>query len=126
MADALSRNYRVLTPPERFTLAIEAMARGDDAEFDRLQDTCPKLDYRHNDAEYRDRLQRGYLIALLACLNLRSHLALIRGADVFREQHRLYARGPTLVHVTRRCCIAGAGGRAPPLRRRHHGWAVPV
>ena len=27
MADALARNYAVLTPPERFTLTVEAMAR---------------------------------------------------------------------------------------------------
>ena len=97
MADPLARNYHVLTPAERFSLALEAMARGDDPEFKRLQDTCPKLLYEHNDAEYRDRLQRAYLIALLACLNLRPHLALIRGTVVFREQHKLYARGPTLV-----------------------------
>src|SRR4051812_11588559 len=70
------------------------MARGDDAEFDRLEDTCPKLDDRHNDAEYRERLQRSYTIALLMCVNLQKLLAVIRCSNVFIEQHRVYADGP--------------------------------
>ena len=97
MADPLSRNYAVLTPPERFALIVEAWARDDRDEADRLDDTCPKGDYRHNDAEFRDRMQRAYLIALLACLNLRGLLTTIRAGVIFKEQHRLYARGPTLV-----------------------------
>ena len=97
MADALSRNYAALTPPERFTLIVEAWARGDTAEADRLEDTCPKLDYRHNDAEFRDRLQRSYTIALLMSVNLQKLLALVRCSNVFIEQHRVYADGPKLV-----------------------------
>src|SRR4051812_30893982 len=83
MADALTRSYVVLTPPERFTLIVEAWARNDQAEADRLEDTCPKRDYRHNDAEFRDRLQRSYTIALLACVNLQKLLAVIRCSNVF-------------------------------------------
>jgi hypothetical protein len=97
VGDALSRNYTQLTGAERFTLMLEAMARGDEAEADRLEDSCPKLTYRHNDAEFRDRLQRSYVIALLACLNLQRLLAVVTAGVVFRDQHRLYARGPTLV-----------------------------
>ena len=97
VTDALGRNYTVLTPPERFALNVEALARGDEAEADRLEQTCPRLVYRHNDAEYRDRLQRSYTIALLACVNLQKLLALIRCSNVFIEQHRVYAAGPKLV-----------------------------
>jgi hypothetical protein len=89
-----SRNYRTLTAPERFALMVEALARDDQAEADRLEDSCPKLDYRHNDCEFRDRLQRSYTLALLACVNLQKLLAVIRCSNVFIEQHRVYADGP--------------------------------
>jgi hypothetical protein len=97
VADALSRNYATLTPPERFTLMVEALARDDQAEADRLEQTCPRFTYTHNDAEFRDRLQRSYTIALLACVNLQKLLAVIRCSNVFIEQHRVYADGPKLV-----------------------------
>jgi hypothetical protein len=86
-----------LTPPERFTLMVEALGRDDQPEADRLEDTCAKLYYRHNDVEFRDRLQRSYTIALLAMLNLQKLLAVIRCSNVFIEQHRVYAGGPTMV-----------------------------
>jgi hypothetical protein len=99
MADPLSRNYKELTAPERFVLTVEALARKDEVEADRLEDTCPKLTYSHNDAEFRDRLQRSYTIALLAMLNLQKHLAVIRCSNVLIEQHRVFAHGPTLAAV---------------------------
>jgi hypothetical protein len=95
--DPLKHHYACLTPAERFALTIEAMARGDEAEADRLEDACPKFDYRHNDAEFRDRMQRSYTIALLATVNLQKLLAVIRCSSVFVEQHRAYADGPKLV-----------------------------
>ena len=95
--DPLKNHYACLTPAERFALTVEAMARGDRAEADRLEDACPKLDYRHNDAEFRDRMQRSYTIALLAMVNLQKHLAVIRCSGVIVEQHRAYAEGPKLV-----------------------------
>jgi hypothetical protein len=94
-SDPLKHHYACLTPAER--LAIEAMARGDEKEADRLEDACPKLNYRHNDAEFRDRMQRSYTIALLAMNNLQKLLAVIRCSNVFVEQHRAYADGPKLV-----------------------------
>ena len=97
VADALGRCYWVLTPPERFALSVEAMARGDEAEADRLEDTCIKRTYTHNDAEFRDRLQRSYTIALLACVNLQKLLAVIRCSGVFVDNHREFAHPPTLV-----------------------------
>jgi hypothetical protein len=42
-------------------------------------------------------VQRAYLIVLMACLNLRALLSAVRAGVIFKEQHRLYARGPTLV-----------------------------
>ena len=95
-SDPLSRNYKTLTAPERFVLMVEALARKDEVEADRLEDTCEKLYYRHNDAEFRDRLQRSYTIALLAMVNLQKHLAVIRCSNVLIEQHKVFSHGPTL------------------------------
>jgi hypothetical protein len=61
--------------------------------------TCPRHTYTHNDAEFRDRVQRAYLIVLMACLNLRGMLTAVRAGVIFKEQHRLYARGPMLVET---------------------------
>src|SRR4051812_31292753 len=97
VADALTRSYVVLTPPERFSLMVEALARDDHTEADRLEDTCPKLNYSHNDWEFRDRLQRSYTIALLAWLNLQKLLAVIRCSGVLVDCHREFAHPPTLV-----------------------------
>src|SRR4030095_1027251 len=55
------------------------------------------MTYRMEDLEFRDRMKRSYTIALLVSVNLQKMLAMIRTALVFREQHRLYARGPILV-----------------------------
>jgi hypothetical protein len=36
-ADPMARQYEQLTAPERFALLVEAMARRDEAEADRLE-----------------------------------------------------------------------------------------
>ncbi len=41
-SDPLVRHYGSLTPAERFSLTVEAMARGDEKEADRLEDACPR------------------------------------------------------------------------------------
>jgi hypothetical protein len=48
-------------------------------------------------SEFRDRVQRAYLIALMAWGNLQKMMAVIRTSTVFKDQHKLYARGPTMV-----------------------------
>jgi hypothetical protein len=77
-SDPLKHHYACLTPAERFALTIEAMARGDENEADRLEDSCPRLTYSHADAKFQDRLRRSYTIALLAMVNLQKLLAVIR------------------------------------------------
>lgn len=49
MRDAL---YERLTAGERLSLTIEALARGDCAEADRLADTYPQYTYGLPDCEY--------------------------------------------------------------------------
>lgn len=65
------------------------MARKDTAEADRLDDTCPRLAYRMDDGEFRDRMKRAYTIALLASVNLQKLLAVVRAGQVFRDQHHV-------------------------------------
>jgi hypothetical protein len=99
-SDPLSRNYDQLKGDERFVLLVEAMARKDDAEADRLEDSCPRLVYRQDDLEFRDRMKRAYLIAMLVTINIRWRLEHIRVAKIFMDQHELYVWGPRLVAVT--------------------------
>jgi hypothetical protein len=95
-SDPIARQYPALTPPERFALTIEAMARGDEADADRLEQTCPKLNYHMEDQEFRDRMRRVYLITLMVCLNMRQGLGQIRAAVAFAKVSDAFAHGPTL------------------------------
>jgi hypothetical protein len=61
------------------------MARRDEREADRLQDTCPLVVYRAEDAEFRDRVRRAYMITATVCLNMREGLAQLRMAKAFRD-----------------------------------------
>jgi hypothetical protein len=90
-ADPMSRHYAALTPPERFVLLVEAMARRDEREADRLQDTCPQRVYRTDDAEFRDRMRRAYMITATVCLNMREGLAQLRMARTFRDASDVFA-----------------------------------
>ena len=87
------RHYASLTAHERFALMLEAMARRDDSEADRLEDTCPRFVYRGEDQAFRDRMRRAYTITSYVCLNMRAGLAQMRLARLFREQSDCFA-GP--------------------------------
>jgi hypothetical protein len=95
MPSELSRHYQALSPRERFVLLVQAMARPDEREADRLQDTCPLFTYRAEDAEFRDRMKRAYMITATVCLNMREGLAQLRMARAFREMSEQFS-GPVL------------------------------
>jgi hypothetical protein len=99
-SDPVSRHYAALSPAERFALTIEAMARGDGNDADRLEDSCPRFNYHNEDVEYRDRMKRAYLIALLATINLKWRVEQVRSAELFVRLHGDFAWGPTLVATT--------------------------
>ncbi|MDP2828114.1 MAG: hypothetical protein Q8O37_05865 [Sulfuricellaceae bacterium] len=61
----VSRHYDKLTPQERLALTVEAMARGDTEESDRLLESCPKQIYRINDPEFSWRFARLISLALM-------------------------------------------------------------
>lgn len=49
--------YESLTPRQRIIATIEAEARDDQEEVQRLVKTCPKKTYRMNDADYAEEVQ---------------------------------------------------------------------
>lgn len=58
--------YEMLTAEQRARTFVEAVARRDEAELDRLNDSCPRYRYEAEDADYI-RMRLGYcLVALLA------------------------------------------------------------
>ncbi len=64
--------YEQFGPAERHTLLLEALARNDEAEADRLRDTCPQRTYTQSDAGFVDRREVAFEIMLTACIDLRS------------------------------------------------------
>ncbi len=88
---ALNANlYATLTPSQRVIATIEAEARDDQEEVQRLVRTCPKKTYSMNDAAYTDTLQSlisatvavecDLLSAALTCV-----LAIKRDANLFNR-----------------------------------------
>jgi hypothetical protein len=81
--DALSRHYDKLTAEERFQLVLEAKARGDTTELERLKRTCPTKTYSMSDAAYSDRYEWSELLVLVVALDLTLYLAKLEVAGAF-------------------------------------------
>jgi hypothetical protein len=59
-------------PAERaLTLLLEALARGDEAEADRLHASCPRKTYTQQDAAFNGRLSLAFETMALVCIDLR-------------------------------------------------------
>jgi hypothetical protein len=58
--DPGARLYEQFAPPERLTLMLSALARGDQAEACRLRDTCPRKMYTQSDDAFEGRLQLAF------------------------------------------------------------------
>lgn len=63
--------YENLTHRQRIIATIEAEARGDSEEVQKLVKTCPKKTYRENDAEYSDKMQAIYYMEMAVECNRR-------------------------------------------------------
>ena len=106
-----AKHYETLTAHERFQLLIEGMARDDEVECKRLEDSCPTYVYRCEDAEFRDRVRRAYGIAVTVCLNMRQGIARIRMAKAFKDTSSHFA-GPVARIVTAAYLCGRSDGRA--------------
>jgi hypothetical protein len=91
MQPLADHHYTTLSAQERFALLLEAMARRDEVEADRLEETCPRFTYRAEDQAFRDRMRRAYMIASRVCLNIQSGLAQLRLARAFHNDAARFA-----------------------------------
>ena len=82
--NGLGKLYDKLTPEERFRLDLEAMARGDREESQRLTRTCPRKTYVMNDWGFAGRW--GLVIELTLRVHVRTGQLLerLRMLDAFR------------------------------------------
>jgi hypothetical protein len=76
--------------------------------------------YRCEDADFRDRVRRAYIITLVVCLNMRAGIARIRMAQTFKRTSRHFADPVAKLAAAAYLCgrVDGreeAGGNAGPL-----------
>src|SRR5688572_12160483 len=90
--------YECFEPRERLTLILQALARRDEPEADRLSGSCPRKDYRMRDAAYGDRLDTAFDIMCIACIDLRTLCGKLDtlewatgGARLMATHHRIAA-----------------------------------
>ena len=69
-----SQVYETLTPRQRIIAAIEAEARGDKGEMQRLKETCPLKHYKMADAAYTMPMQLLVNISMLVECQIRGEL----------------------------------------------------
>lgn len=82
--NGLGRLYDRLTPEERFRLDLEAMARGDREESQRLTRTCPRQTYVMNDWGFAGRWQLAGELTLRVYARIAQLLERLRMVDAFR------------------------------------------
>jgi hypothetical protein len=83
--NALGKLYDRLTPEERFSLDVEAMARGDEEESRRLVDTCPRHNYTMTDLAFSGRWMTTLEMVLALCVELTQHMSRLTMLDAIRE-----------------------------------------
>ncbi len=82
--NGLGKLYDRLTPEERFRLDLEAMARGDMSESERLVRTCPRKNYVMNDWGFAGRWQLAGELTLRVYARIAQLLERLHMVDAFR------------------------------------------
>ena len=82
---SLEGMYDRLTAEERYRLVVEALARGDEQEAERLMNTCPRKTYTMNDLACTERLRASQLITMSVCAELIDMLGMLRLNEAHRE-----------------------------------------
>jgi hypothetical protein len=72
---ALYDNFK---PQERLVLVLEALARGDEDEADRVRYSCPRKTYTAPDVAFDDRFSMALDFSMVACMDLRALTCQIR------------------------------------------------
>ena len=83
--DKLGEFYDRFDPDERFRLVLEAAARKDEEDIERLRDTCPRAEYTANDIAYSDRISGSLKMTMMLCQLLAPSLTELRTLAAFRE-----------------------------------------
>ena len=68
--------YETLTNEERIKLFIQALARNDDEELDRLDNSCPQRTYRMTDYEFKSKKINALIISAFHMLDSYQSLTL--------------------------------------------------
>jgi hypothetical protein len=79
--NSLGELYGRLTPEERFRLDVEANARGDERESQKLVETCPRKSYTALDYGFSGRWVAAREITHALCLDLCQHLCRLQMLD---------------------------------------------
>jgi hypothetical protein len=90
-------NYKFLSGSERFALVIEAMARKDKVEIDRLEDTCPQAHYQMDHSAFRSRMSISFSAAALTALRIAPSMAIIRSMSFLSQWSDTFTFWPTRV-----------------------------
>src|SRR5919202_35014 len=83
--DKLGKFYDRFDPDERFRLVLEAAARGDEEDIERLRDTCPRETYSANEIAYSDRISGSLKMTMMLCQLLAPSLTKLRNLAAFRQ-----------------------------------------
>ena len=81
----LARHYDALSGAERFAAMLEAMARGDTAEEERLEDSCPRGVYEQDDPAYRKRMHVSFTAAALCCASIQRDLDVLQALHMVKD-----------------------------------------
>jgi hypothetical protein len=84
-SNGLGKLYDRLTPEERFSLDVEAHARGDESELRRLVDSCPRRNYTMTDWAFSGRWQTTTEIVLALAVDLGQHMSRLNMIDAIRQ-----------------------------------------
>ena len=90
MKKGLTSMYDRLTAEERFRLVVEAFAREDQREAERLSTTCPRKVYEMNDLAFSSRLRASDLIVSQVYAELVEVLSALRTIEANREAIEAY------------------------------------
>lgn len=78
-------HYHALHPDQRFVAAVMARSRGDDAEFERLVNTCPRHTYRMTDPAFTKLADKAYSIVRMIGSCIERECARLSVLDVLSE-----------------------------------------
>jgi hypothetical protein len=90
--NSLTRHYHTFTADERARLFAAALARGDEQELERLDETCPHRCYEGDDIEYTSHKFRLWIMALMHAQQLEQKKSVFFGAISLLAAHE---RGET-------------------------------